>query len=243
MRHARPPLSDTGRKTRAICDSFRELWNISEGNALSRRVEGGTCTTRQVCLGPRGRKEVSPGALPGLDAPNFSGIAVWSGKSADHCFSTSSAALAWGPNRERWRPSRERHHRTSRNFFHDRCSMCRREHDRSVRHQRLSLDLIAGDCNNMGCRGELTSRRGKRYRRVPNQMPATNAHRCARTQIARRAEQIRANFKSRLRVYRKLDSAILVMKATEELEPRKDRLPQWRPHGCEGMSARSAMAA
>ncbi len=49
-------------------------------------------------------------------------------------------------------------HRTSRNFPQDRCShVCRREHDRSLRHQRLSLHLIAGDYKNMGCRGELTS--------------------------------------------------------------------------------------
>src|SRR5258706_4599032 len=47
---------------------------------------------------------------------------------------------------------------TSRNFLQDRSShLCRREHDWSLRHQRLSLDLIAGDYKNMGCRGELTS--------------------------------------------------------------------------------------
>jgi hypothetical protein len=49
-------------------------------------------------------------------------------------------------------------HCTSRNFPQDRCShVCRREHNRSLRHQRLSLDLIAGDYKNMGCREELTS--------------------------------------------------------------------------------------
>jgi len=45
-------------------------------------------------------------------------------------------------------------YRTSRSFLQDRCShLCRREHDWSLRHQRLSLDLIAGDYKNMGCRG------------------------------------------------------------------------------------------
>src|SRR5262249_12565076 len=30
---------------------------------------------------------------------------------------------------------------------------------------------------------------------------------------------------------------------TSGLEPRRDRSPRWRPHGCAGMSAKSAMAA
>jgi hypothetical protein len=47
-------------------------------------------------------------------------------------------------------------------FFMAGAPMYRREHHRSLRHQRLSLDLIAGDYKNMGCRGESTSRRGKK---------------------------------------------------------------------------------
>src|SRR5260221_704863 len=66
---------------------------------------------------------------------------------------------------------------TSRNFLQDRCShLCRREGDWSFRHQRLSLDLIAGDYKNMGCRGELTSSERKNVNQkihfvLPSAMP------------------------------------------------------------------------
>ena len=99
----------------------------------------------------------------GMGAPIFSGIAVWSGKSADHCFSTGSAALAWAakPRKTAAKPRKITIPQAAI-FFMTGALICRREHDRSLRHQRLSLDLIAGDYKNMGCRGELTSRRGKK---------------------------------------------------------------------------------
>jgi hypothetical protein len=53
-------------------------------------------------------------------------------------------------------------------FFSAGAPMYRREHHRSLRHQRLSLHLIAGDHKNMGCRGQSTSRRSKKVL-----MPAT----------------------------------------------------------------------
>jgi hypothetical protein len=83
-------------------------------------------------------------------------------------------------------------HRTSRNFLQDRCShVCRREHDRSLRHQRLSLDLIAGDYRDMGCRGEFNKWRGKRDWWLLNQMPATKRAPMRPEAIARRTEQLK----------------------------------------------------
>jgi hypothetical protein len=41
----------------------------------------------------------------------------------------------------------------------------RRERDWSLGHRRLSSELIAGDCKNVGCRGESTSRGGKKGKR------------------------------------------------------------------------------
>jgi hypothetical protein len=83
-----------------------------------------------------------------MGVPNFSGIAVWSGKSTDHCFSTTSAAVAWVAKPRKITTAQ------AAIFFMTGALMCRRQHNRAPRHRRLSLDLIAGDCKNMGTREE-----------------------------------------------------------------------------------------
>ena len=94
--------------TAAAPRDVHSLGSVRLGVTLPPGAGTGICT-------PGGRTVSDSLKRSRMGAPNFSGIAVWCGKSADHCSSASSAAD--GQTEKDGGRAEKDHNRTSRNFF------------------------------------------------------------------------------------------------------------------------------